>query len=150
MSFVAVPFAVLRSGGSASDVGYVVAAGLVPTVVSLLVGGVVSDPLPRQRVMVAANLAEGAAQPAFAVLGMTGRARIWENGRAHRGWWLRDRLSLPRRTGGTSADRRGRGSSLQRMPPRGWRSTEVRLVAARSAASSSLQPGPAGGWWVTR
>src|SRR5579875_2076537 len=72
MSSVAVPFAVLHSGGSASDVGYVAAAGLLPTIVFLLFGGVISDRIPRQRVMVVANLAEGAAQATFAVLVLTG------------------------------------------------------------------------------
>ena len=78
MAAVAVPFAVLRSGGSASDVGYVVAAGLLPTVVFLLFGGVLADRLPRHRVMVAANAAQGLAQGSFALLVLSGHARIWE------------------------------------------------------------------------
>src|SRR5580704_10826359 len=52
---VALPFAVLRIGGSASDVGYVAAAYLVPLIGFLLLGGVVGDRLPRHQVMVAAN-----------------------------------------------------------------------------------------------
>jgi MFS family permease len=78
MAGVAVPFAVLRTGGSASDVGFVAAAGLVTTVGFLLFGGVIADRLPRQRVMLMANLAQGAAQAAFAALVLTGHARIWE------------------------------------------------------------------------
>jgi MFS family permease len=78
MAGVAVPFAVLRIGGSASDVGFVTAAGLIPTVVFLLFGGVVADRLPRQHVMLMANLGQGAAQAAFAILVLTGHARIWE------------------------------------------------------------------------
>jgi MFS family permease len=78
MAGVAVPFAVLRIGGSASDVGFVTAAGLLPTVVFLLFGGVIADRLPRQRVMLVANLGQGAAQAAFAVLVLTDHARIWE------------------------------------------------------------------------
>ena len=78
MGGVAVPFAVLASGGSVGDIGYVAAAGLVPTVAFLLFGGVVADRLPRQHVMVAANIGQGLAQAAFAVLVLTGNARLWE------------------------------------------------------------------------
>jgi MFS family permease len=78
MAGVAVPFAVLQSGGSVSDVGYVAGAGLLPAVAFLLFGGVVADRLPRQQVMVAANVAQGAAQAAFALLVLTGQARVWE------------------------------------------------------------------------
>ncbi len=78
MAAVAVPFAVLHAGGSASDVGFVTAAGLVPTIAFLLFGGVVSDRVPRQQVMVAANLVQGLAQAGFATLVITGHARLWE------------------------------------------------------------------------
>jgi MFS family permease len=78
MASVAVPFAVLHSGGSASDVGFVAAAGLVPTVVFLLFGGVLADRLPRQRVMVVANIGQGLAQGAFGLLVLSGNARLWE------------------------------------------------------------------------
>jgi MFS family permease len=75
---VAVPFAVLKVGGSASDVGWVATAGALPMIVFLLLGGVLADRLPRHQVMVAADLLQGAAQAASAVLVLTGTARIWE------------------------------------------------------------------------
>jgi predicted MFS family arabinose efflux permease len=78
MASVAVPFAVLASGGSVSDVGFVAAAGLVPTVVFLLFGGVLADRLPRQQVMFAANVGQGIAQGGFALLVLSGNARLWE------------------------------------------------------------------------
>ena len=65
---VALPFAVLRIGGSASDVGYVAAAYLVPLIGFLLLGGVVADRLPRHQVMVAANALQALAQAASAGL----------------------------------------------------------------------------------
>lgn len=71
---VAIPFAVLGSGGSAADVGYVLAAGLVPMVVFLLLGGVLADRFPRHQVMMIANIAQAAAQAGFAVLVLTGHA----------------------------------------------------------------------------
>ncbi len=78
MASVAVPFAVLASGGTVSDVGFVVAAGLVPTVVFLMFGGVLADRLPRQQVMLAANIGQGLAQGGFALLVLSGQARLWE------------------------------------------------------------------------
>jgi predicted MFS family arabinose efflux permease len=75
---VALPFAVLRIGGSASDVGYVAAAYLVPLIGFLLLGGVVADRLPRHQVMVAANALQALAQAASAVLLLAGYARVWE------------------------------------------------------------------------
>ena len=75
---VALPFAVLRIGGSASDVGYVAAAYLVPLIGFLLLGGVVADRLPRHQVMVAANALQALAQAASAVLLLAGQARVWE------------------------------------------------------------------------
>jgi MFS family permease len=78
MAAVAVPFAVLASGGTVSDIGYVAAAGFVPTVAFLLFGGVLADRLPRQQVMVAANVGQGLAQSVFALLVLTGNAQLWE------------------------------------------------------------------------
>jgi MFS family permease len=75
---VALPFAVLRIGGSASDVGYVAAAYLVPLIGFLLLGGVVADRLPRHQVMMAANALQALAQAASAGLLLAGHARVWE------------------------------------------------------------------------
>jgi MFS family permease len=79
MAPVALAFAVLNTlHGSATDLGLVLAARQVPTVLFLLFGGVISDRLPRHRVMVASNLASGASQAVVAVLLLSGRANIWE------------------------------------------------------------------------
>ena len=75
---VALPFAVLGIGGSASDVGYVAAAYLVPLIGFLLLGGVVADRLPRHQVMMAANALQALAQAASAGLLLAGHARVWE------------------------------------------------------------------------
>lgn len=76
MAAVAVPFAILDVGGSAADVGYVSAAVLASTVVCLLFGGVLSDRLPRLRVMVASEAVQCAAQAGFAAVVLTGRASM--------------------------------------------------------------------------
>jgi MFS family permease len=74
---VALAFAVLDLTGSATDVGLVVAAGVAPQVVFLLVGGIWSDRLPRHHVMVVSDTVAGAAQAAIAILVLTGSAEIW-------------------------------------------------------------------------
>ncbi|MFD8480592.1 MFS transporter [Kitasatospora sp. NPDC059673] len=76
VSFVALPFAVLSIGGSAADVGLVAAAGLLPMLVFVLVGGVWADRMPRQRIMLASDLVRCAVQAAVAVLLLTGTARV--------------------------------------------------------------------------
>ena len=78
IAVVAVPFAVLSIGGTGTDVGYVATGALLPMIAFLLLGGVVADRLPRHRVIVAAELAQGAAQALSAVLVLTGTARVWE------------------------------------------------------------------------
>ncbi len=78
VAIVAIPFAVLAIGGSASDVGYVATAMLLPMLLFLLVGGVAGDRLPRHKVMMAANGLQSAAQGAAAILVLTGHARVWE------------------------------------------------------------------------
>jgi MFS family permease len=75
---VALSFAVLELTGSASDLGLVLAARLVPQVLLLLAGGVWADRLPRQRVMLAADALRGLAQAVVAVLLLTGEARVWQ------------------------------------------------------------------------
>ncbi|HSC62158.1 MAG TPA: MFS transporter, partial [Caldimonas sp.] len=74
---VALAFAVLHLGGSATQVGLVFAARMVPMVGCLLAGGVVADRLPRRAVMVAADVARLASQGAMAALLIAGAAEIW-------------------------------------------------------------------------
>jgi MFS family permease len=74
---VAIAFAVLDLTGSASDLGLVLAARMVPQLVFMLVGGVWADRLPRHLVMVVSDLLTGGAQAATAVLLLTGSAEIW-------------------------------------------------------------------------
>ena len=78
VAVVAVPFAVLAIGGSASDVGYVAASATVPLIVFLLYGGVLADRLPRHKVMVAANVLQALAQAGSAAAVLTGQARVGE------------------------------------------------------------------------
>jgi MFS family permease len=77
MVAVALAFAVLEIGGSPSDVGLVLAAGVLPLVASVLIGGVVADRTSRRAVMVVADLVRVATQGAMAALLVTGAAEVW-------------------------------------------------------------------------
>ena len=74
---VALAFAVLEVGGTAGDLGLVFAAFSVPRVLLTLAGGVWSDRLPRQRVMVACDLVRAAAQAIVSTLLITGNGATW-------------------------------------------------------------------------
>jgi MFS family permease len=77
MVAVALAFAVLEVGGSATDVGLVLAAGTFPLVATVLVGGVIADRRSRRAVMVIADLVRLASQGAMAALLITGAAEEW-------------------------------------------------------------------------
>jgi MFS family permease len=74
---VALAFAVLDLTGSKTDLGLILAAREIPLVVFLLVGGIWADRLPRNRVMMGANVVSAAAQAATALLLITGNAEVW-------------------------------------------------------------------------
>jgi MFS family permease len=77
ITFVALPFAVLAIGGSASDVGLVVAAATIPFALFALLGGVWADRLPRHRLMLASDLVRLATQAVAAGLLLSGAAEVW-------------------------------------------------------------------------
>jgi predicted MFS family arabinose efflux permease len=77
MVTVALAFAVLELGGSASAVGLVLACATLPLVGSVLIGGVVADRVPRRTVMIAADAVRVASQGATAALLITGSAEVW-------------------------------------------------------------------------
>jgi MFS family permease len=77
MVAVALAFAVLETGGSVSEVGLVLAAGMFPLVATVLVGGVVADRASRRAVMVAADLVRLVAQGTMAALLIGGVAEVW-------------------------------------------------------------------------
>ncbi len=74
---VALAFAVFDLTGSAVDLGLVLGAGVATRLALLLVAGVWADRLPRQRVMLAADLLRCGTQSVMAVLLLTGSARLW-------------------------------------------------------------------------
>jgi MFS family permease len=74
---VALAFAILDLTGSKTDLGLILACREVPLLVFLVVGGIWADRLPRNRVMVGANVFSGLSQATAAALLITGDAQIW-------------------------------------------------------------------------
>jgi MFS family permease len=74
---VALTFAVLKLG-TATDLGIVLGAGSATRVVFLIAGGVWADRLPRQLVMMGADVVRALAQAMIAVAFYAGEIRIWE------------------------------------------------------------------------
>jgi MFS family permease len=66
MTTVALALAVLQASGRAADLGIVLAANMIPTLVLLLVGGAVADRVRRRTVLIVANLATAAVMAAMA------------------------------------------------------------------------------------
>jgi MFS family permease len=75
---IALIFAILHIGGSASAIGVVLAVQTVARVAFLLAGGVWADRLRRQYVMLTADGVRGVVQAGLAVLLLSEHAHIWE------------------------------------------------------------------------
>jgi MFS family permease len=74
---VAIGLYVTRLTGDPSDVGIVLTAYAGPLVVFVLFGGVIADRLPRQLVMVVADVVRCVAHGVLAALIATGAVRVW-------------------------------------------------------------------------
>jgi MFS family permease len=77
MSTVAIAWAVLESGASATGLGYVFAAAVVPQVLLMAVAGAVADRFGRRRVMLGADTLRCAAQASLAGAVFAGRPALW-------------------------------------------------------------------------
>ena len=77
MSTVAIAWAVLDSGESATGLGVVFAAGVVPQVLLLPFAGAVADRLGRRRVMLAADVLRCGAQGSLAVALFASLPALW-------------------------------------------------------------------------
>jgi MFS family permease len=74
---VALPFAVLQTGGSATELGLVLAVTTVARAVFVVVGGVWSDRLPRRMVMLTCDVIRAAVQAMVAVALLSDAMRWW-------------------------------------------------------------------------
>jgi MFS family permease len=77
---IALVFAILHIGGTASDIGIVAAVSTVARIAFMLAGGVWADRLQRQYVMLTADAVRAVVQTTLAVLLLTGHAHVWELG----------------------------------------------------------------------
>ncbi len=78
-SLVGVSFAVLdTTGGSTAKLSYVLAAQIAPSLIFLLLGGVIADRLAPQKVIIVGNLMMAAGEGTFGVLVLTGHPAMWQ------------------------------------------------------------------------
>jgi MFS family permease len=75
---VAIGLYVTRLTGDPSDVGVVLTAYAAPLVLLILFGGVIADRLPRQLVMVVADVVRCVAHGTLALLIATGAIQVWQ------------------------------------------------------------------------
>src|SRR5436190_2187509 len=75
---IALAFGVIESGGSAGDLGLVVAAGSIPFALFALAAGVYGDRIPRRSVMLASDAVRAVVQCATGVPLLTGNAEVWQ------------------------------------------------------------------------
>ena len=76
--FVALALYVTEETGSATDLGLILAAGSLPMIGLLLVGGVWADRLPRHRIMIVADVARAVLHAIVAVSILLGGAGVVE------------------------------------------------------------------------
>ncbi len=77
MSRIALTFAVLDSGGTAADLGFVFAASVFPQVLVMLGGGVLADRIGRRPVMLISDSGRMVVQATLAATLFTGRPPLW-------------------------------------------------------------------------
>ena len=77
-SLVGVSFAVLDATGSTAELSYVLAAQIAPALILTLLGGVVADRIPPQRVIIAANIMIALGEGTFGILVLAGQPRLWQ------------------------------------------------------------------------
>ena len=77
MSGLAVTFAILQIGGSAAELGLVLGAGMVPSLLLMLFGGVAGDRWERRRILLTADVVLAVLQAGLALLLLTGTAAVW-------------------------------------------------------------------------
>ena len=124
MSSLAVSFAVLDNGGTARDLGLVLAAGIVPQVLFMLGGGVIADRIGRRPVMLGADVVRCGAQAALAGAVLAGRPALW----------VFILLAMARGTGDAVFTPALTGLTAELAPPDDLVNANALLTAARSAA----------------
>ncbi len=96
---VALAFAVIGLSGSGTDLGLVLAAGMIPNVVFVLAGGVVGDHFDRARVMLSTDLVRAVSQGTIAFLLLSGHAAVWNLALSSAIWGAASAFFTPASTG---------------------------------------------------
>jgi MFS family permease len=142
VAVIALAFAVLDVGG-ATDLGIVLAARQAAGAAVLLLGGVLSDRLPRTRVLVGASLTQGVAQAALAATVLSGHASLGWFVALSVLWGLGDGMIIPAETGlipqTVSASRLQQANALQGLSRSG-----VRILGPAIGGVLVVAAGP--GW----
>ncbi|MFE5580015.1 MFS transporter [Kitasatospora sp. NPDC056531] len=95
MAPVAVAFSVLDSGGTGTDLGWVMAARILPVVLVLLAGGVIADRFGSRRLMLGSDVLRGLVQALFAGLLAAGHAPVWAMVALVAVWGIGEGLFMP-------------------------------------------------------
>ncbi|HET6634593.1 MAG TPA: MFS transporter [Streptomyces sp.] len=95
MATVAVAFAVLDNGGGGTELGGVAAARILPIVLVLLVGGVVTDRVGARRVMLGSEVLRCGTQAAFAGVLLLPDPPVWAMAALVAIWGLGEGLFMP-------------------------------------------------------
>jgi len=78
-SLVGVSFAVLdATHGSTAKLSYVLAAQIAPSLIFLLLGGVIADRMAPQKVVLAGNVLMASSEGTFGILVLTGHPALWQ------------------------------------------------------------------------
>ncbi|GGX90333.1 MFS transporter [Streptomyces minutiscleroticus] len=125
MASVALAFAVLGTGGSGTELGWVLAARIVPLVLTLLVGGVVGDRVGSRPVMLAADAVRCLTQLGLVAVLLDGAPELWALVALVALWGVAEALFTP-----------ALGALVPHTVPAGLLAdANAVLVLARSAAS---------------
>lgn len=73
MTTIALALAVLQTSGSAADLGIILAAGMMPTLALLLLGGTVADRFSRRQLLISSNAVSAVVMATMASLFLTDR-----------------------------------------------------------------------------
>ena len=142
VAMVALAFAVLDIG-DATDLGLVLAARQGASAAVLVFGAVLSDRLPRSRVLVSASLLQGLAQAAIAAMVITGDASVLSIALLGVLWGIGDGFVLPAEVGlipqTVSPERLQQANALQ-----GLSRGAVRIVGFAAGGVLVVALGP--GW----
>ena len=146
---IALAFAVLELGGSPTELGLVLLAGILPQVLFVLIGGVWADRLPRRTIMLASDARPRLIQAVTAALLLSGEARIWQLAVLYALHATASAFFMPAATALVPAGHARGAVAAGERTARHHAQPSRAAWARRSAASSSASSPPAARWRST-